>query len=85
MKVKVTVKIGSETHVLDEEESKKFGSENGLEQLLLAKGQMTAIFSMMDVSQPRQSGKRIEMIMEFDDGQYVVMGRKPKEELDDGR
>lgn len=85
MKVKVTMKIGNESHVLDEDQSKRFGTEQSLEQLLLAKGQMTAVFSMMDMTDPNQAGKRIEMIMEFDDGQYVVLGRKPKEEPDDGR
>ena len=35
---------------------------------------------MIDMMQPSQAGKRIEMILEFDDGQYIVIGRKPIEE-----
>lgn len=86
MKLKVTMKVGDETHVLNEAESKRMGSEKGFEQLLEAKGMLTAIFSMMDVAEPDKAGKRIEMIMEFeDDGQYIVIGRKPKEEPEDGR
>ncbi len=86
MKMKVTMKVGDETHVLNEDESTKIGSEKGFEQLLMAKGMLTAIFSMMDVAEPDKAGKRIEMIMEFeDDGQYIVIGRKPTEEPEDGR
>ncbi len=86
MKMKVTMKVGDETHVLNEDESVKMGNEKGFEQLLMAKGMLTAIFSMMDVAEPDKMGKRIEMIMEFEeDGQYIVIGRKPKEELEDGR
>ena len=39
---------------------------------------------MIDTMDPENSGKRIELITEFDDGQYVVIGRKPKE-IEDGR
>ncbi len=86
MKLKVTMKVGDETHVLTEDESVRMGSEKGFEQLIEAKGMLTAIFSMMDVAEPDKAGKRIEMILEFeDDGQYIVIGRKPKEEPEDGR
>ena len=84
--MKVTMKVGDETHVLDEDQSKRMGSEQGFEQLLEAKGMLTAIFSMMDVAEPDKAGKRIEMVIEFeDDGQYIVIGRKPKEVPEDGR
>ena len=88
MKMKVTIKTGDDTHVLSEREVEQMGSsnENGLEQLFTAKGMLTAIFSMMDIADPEKAGKRIEVITEFEeDGQYIVMGRKPKEEIDYGR
>lgn len=88
--MKVTIKMGDETHVLSEKEVEQMGSaksnENGLNQLFMAKGMLTAIFSMMDIAEPEKAGKRIEVITEFEeDGQYIVMGRKPKEEIDYGR
>ncbi len=80
------MKIGDETHVLDKDESTRIGSEKGFEQLIEAKGMLTAIFSMMDVAEPDKAGKKIEMIIEFEeDGQYIVIGRKPKEVPEDGR
>jgi hypothetical protein len=88
MKMKVTIKMGDETHVLSEKEIEQMGgsNENGLNQLFTAKGMLTAIFSMMDIAEPEKAGKRIEVITEFEeDGQYIVMGRKPKEEIDYGR
>jgi len=85
MKMKVTMKIGDNTHILDEDQSKRMGTEKGFEQLIEAKGMLTAIFSMMDVAEPDKVGQKIEMVIEFeDDGQYIVIGRKPKEE-EDGR
>jgi len=89
MKMKVTIKMGDETHVLSEKEIEQMGAksnENGLNQLFTAKGMLTAIFSMMDIAEPEKAGKRIEVITEFEeDGQYIVMGRKPKEEINYGR
>lgn len=86
MKMKVTMKIGDETHILDKDKSERVENEKGFEQLLMAKGMLTAIFSMMDVAEPDKAEKRIEMIMEFEeDGQYIVIGRKPKGEPEDGR
>ena len=86
MKMKITMKIGDETRVLDEDESKRMGSEKGFEQLIEAKGMLTAIFGLVDMTEPEKAGKKIEMIMEFEeDGQYVVIGRKEKEVPDDGR
>lgn len=89
MKMKVTIKMGDETHVLSEKEIEQMSdnsNENGLNQLFTAKGMLTAIFSMMDIAEPEKAGKRIEVITEFEeDGQYIVMGRKPKEEINYGR
>jgi len=89
MKMKVTIKTGDDTHVLSETEVEKMGSnsnDNGLNQLFMAKGMLTAIFSMMDIAEPEKAGKRIEVITEFEeDGHYIVMGRKAKEEIDYGK
>ncbi len=86
MKMKVTMKIGDDTHILDEDESNRIGTEGGFEKLIEAKGMLTAIFSMMDVAEPDKVGRKIEMIIEFEeDGQYIVIGRKPKEVPEDGR
>jgi len=85
MKVKLTMKMGSETHTLTEEESKRFGKNEGLDKLIEAKGMITMMMSMIDTMDPKNAGKRIELIMEFDDGQYIVIGRKPKEDPNDGR
>ena len=80
------MKIGDETRILDEDESKRMGNEKGFEQLIEAKGMLTAIFGLVDIAEPEKAGKKIEMIMEFEeDGQYVVIGRKEKEAPDDGR
>jgi len=85
MKVKTTIKIGDHEEIMTEEQSRMFGgNEAGFEQLLQAKGALKMLTDMMDASDPTQAGKRIEVITEFDDGQYVVIGRKPKE-IDDGR
>jgi len=86
MNVKMTMKIGDQVQVMDDEQSKMFaGDQKNFEQLLEAKGALTMITKMIDMMQPSQAGKRIELILEFDDGQYIVIGRKPKEEPDDGR
>ena len=85
MNVKMTMKVGDQVQVMDEEQSKMFaGNQEGFEQLLQAKGAMTMITNMIDMMQPTQAGKRIELVLEFDDGQYIVIGRKAKEP-DDGR
>jgi len=84
--MKVTVKIGDEIHLLNEEQSKRMGTEEGLEKLIEAKVMLTALFSIMDIAEPDKAGKKIEVIIEFEeDGQYIVIGRKPKEEPEDGR
>lgn len=89
MKMKVTIKAGDETHVLSEKEVEQMsgnGEESALNQLFMAKGMLTAIFSMMDIAEPEKAGKRIEVITEFEeDGHYIVMGRKPKEEINYGK
>ncbi len=86
MKVKMTMKVGDKITVIDENQSKMFSeNNNGLEQLLEAKGGISMLTSMIDASQPEEAGKRIEIILEFDDGQYIVVGRKPKGDFDDGR
>lgn len=85
MNVKMTLKIGDDVRVIDEEQSKMFaGDEKGFEQLLQAKGGLSMITNMIDVMQPNEAGKRIEMILEFEDGQYIVIGRKPKEDANYG-
>ena len=81
----MTLKIGDEVKVIDEEHSKMFaGDEKSFEQLLQAKGALSMITNMIDVMQPNEAGKRIEMILEFEDGQYIVIGRKPKEDANYG-
>jgi len=86
MNCKVTVKIGDKVQVMDDEQTSRMfgGDQKGFEQLLEAKGGFKMLTNMMDVTEPTEAGKRIEMIIEFDDGQYIVIGRKPKEP-DDGR
>ena len=85
MNVKMTLKIGEHVEVMNDEQSKMFSAnEQSFEQLLQGKGQLTMLTNMIDSMNPENSGKRIEMILEFDDGQYIVIGRKPKDE-DDGR
>ena len=86
MNVKVTVKIGDSVQVMDDDQTSKMfeGDQKGFEQLLEAKGGFKMLTNMMDISEPSEAGKRIEMIVEFNDGQYIVIGRKPKE-TEDGR
>ncbi len=85
MNVKMTIKIGDDVQVLDPESTRKFGgTDAGFEQLLQGKGALSMLTNMIDTMDPENSGKRIELITEFDDGQYVVIGRKPKE-IEDGR
>lgn len=85
MNVKMTMKIGDQVQVMNEGEEKMFsGDESGFEQLLQAKGGLTMLTNMIDMMQPEEAGKRIEMTLEFDDGQYIVIGRKPKEDADYG-
>ena len=79
------MKVGDHVEVLDDEQRKMFGGdEKGFEQLLQAKGALSMITNMIDVMQPSEAGKRIEMVLEFDDGQYIVIGRKPKEDANYG-
>lgn len=81
----MTMKVGDQVQVMDEEQSKMFsGDQKNFEQLLEAKGALSMITKMIDMMQPTQAGKRIELVLEFDDGQYIVIGRKPQEP-DDGR
>ncbi len=85
MNVKITMKIGDHTEVMNDEKSRMFtGNDAGFEQLLQGKGALTMLTNMIDSQDPSNAGKRIELVMEFDDGQYVVIGRKPKDE-EDGR
>ena len=85
MNVKMTMKIGEHVEVMDDEQSKMFSSDKqGFEQLLQGKGALTMLTNMIDNMDPSNVGKRIEMVLEFDDGQYIVIGRKPKDD-NDGR
>ena len=85
MNVKMTMKIGNHVEVMNDEQSKMFSADKqGFEQLLQGKGALTMLTNMIDSMDPENVGKRIEMVLEFDDGQYIVIGRKPKDE-DDGR
>ncbi len=81
MNVKMTMKIGDRVQVMNEEQSKMFsGDDAHFEQLLQAKGALSMITNMIDMMEPSEAGKRIELMVEFDDGQYIVIGRKPKED-----
>jgi len=81
MNVKMTMKIGDHVEVMDDKQSRMFtGNEAGFEQLLQGKGALTMLTNMIDSQDPNNAGKRIELVMEFDDGQYVVIGRKPKDD-----
>ncbi len=83
MNVKMTMKIGEHVEVMNDEQSKMFSSDKqGFEQLLQGKGALTMLTNMIDSLDPENIGKRIEMVLEFDDGQYIVIGRKPKDEGD---
>jgi len=85
MNVKMTMKIGDHVEVMDDEQSKMFSADkHGFEQLLQGKGALTMLTNMIDSMDPSNIGKRIEMVLEFDDGQYIVIGRKPKDD-NDGR
>jgi len=85
MTVKVTMKMGDDVHIISEDEAEVlFGKDGvGLEQTMQAKGMLMGAFSMVDMN-PRYKGKRIEVIMEFDDGEYIVVGRREKESPTDG-
>ena len=70
---------------MNNEQSKMFSADKqGFEQLLQGKGALTMLTNMIDSMDPSNVGKRIEMVLEFDDGQYIVIGRKPKDD-NDGR
>ena len=85
MNVKMTMKIGDHVEVMNNEQSKMFSADKqGFEQLLQGKGALTMLTNMIDSMDPSNVGKRIEMVLEFDDGQYIVIGRKPKDD-NDGR
>ena len=83
MNVKMTMKIGDHVEVMNDEQSKMFSADKqGFEQLLQGKGALTMLTNMIDSMDPSNVGKRIEMVLEFDDGQYIVVGRKPKDDKD---
>ncbi len=85
MNVKMTMKIGDSVEVMNDEQSSMFkGNDAGFEKLLEGKGALSMLTNIIDSQDPSNAGKRIELIMEFDDGQYVVIGRKSKDE-EDGR
>jgi len=80
MNVKITMKMGDDVHIMSDDEMKAFGGDQeGLNSLMTAKGMIKAVTAMVDIN-PNYKGKRIEMITEFDDGTYIVFGRKEKEE-----
>lgn len=77
MKMKSIIKIGDDEQVLPE--------SNEAYQLT---GALDMLFVMMEQSAKQSgkdiSGKKIELIFESDD-RYLVIGRKAKENKDDGR
>ena len=80
MTIKITMKMGDDIHVMSEDEMKSFGGdEEGINSLMTAKSMIKMITTTIDMD-PNYRGKRIEMITEFDDGTYIVFGRKQKEE-----
>jgi len=86
MNIKMTMKIGDHVRVMNDEQTRAFTGENkGFEQLIEAKGALSNSLGMIDIMEPDEAGKRIELILEFDDGQFIVIGRKAKVEPDDGR
>ena len=85
MNVKITTKIGDVIKVMDEDQSRMFaGDGSGFEQLMQSKGALGVIVGMIESMEPEQAGKRVECIIEFDDGQFIAIGKKAKE-IDDGR
>lgn len=85
MNVKITTKIGDVVKVMDEDQSKMFASDGtGFAQLMQTKGALGIITSMIEAMEPEQMGKRVECIIEFDDGQFIAIGKKEKE-INDGR
>ncbi len=86
MNVKMTMKVGDKVQVMNDSQTREFTEDGkGFEQLIEAKGALTMITGMIDVMQPSEAGKRIELMLEFDDGQFIVIGRKAKVDPDDGR
>ncbi len=85
MNVKITAKIGDVVKVMDDNQSKMFtGDDTGFAQLMQSKGALGIIINMLESMHPEQAGKRVECIIEFDDGQFIAIGKKEKE-IDDGR
>jgi hypothetical protein len=85
MNVKITTKIGDVIKVMDDNQSKMFaGDGSGFAQLMQSKGALGIIIGMLETMEPEQVGKRVECIIEFDDGQFIAIGKKEKE-IDDGR
>lgn len=79
MKIKTTMKIGDHTEVINEEASKMLQGSKEMENIFTAKGMIKSLMTMIDVN-PENQGKRIEIILEFDDDTYIVVGRKPNED-----
>lgn len=85
MNVKITAKIGDVIKVMDEDQSKMFTSDDtGFAQLMQTKGALGIIIGMIEAMEPEQAGKRVECIIEFDDGQFIAIGKKARE-INDGR
>ena len=85
MNVKITTKLGDVIKVMDEDQTKMFaGDGTGFAQLMQTKGALGIIVGMVESMEPEQAGKRVECIIEFDDGQFIAIGKKAKE-IDDGR
>ncbi len=85
MNVKITTKIGDIVKVMNEDQSQMFaGNGSGFAQLMQSKGALGIIVGMIESMEPEQKGKRVECIIEFDDGQFIAIGKKEKE-IDDGR
>ena len=73
----MTMKFGDETKTIGNLDE-KYPSQD-FRYLQLAKEQIDMIAGNVEMEKPEMKGKRIEIIMEYDDGFYIVVGRKAKE------
>lgn len=86
MNVKMTMRVGDQVQVMNDDQTRVFTEDGkGFEQLIEAKGALTMITGMIDMMRPNEAGKRIELMLEFDDGEFIVIGRKSKVDPNDGR
>lgn len=73
----MTMKFGDETKIMDNID--EMNPNQDFQYLQLAKNQINTIANKVETENPEMKGKRIEIIMEYDDGFYIVVGRKSKE------